>query len=274
MVFGILAAELNPWYLGPVNSQHVFFIRGLSTYGRDVAKWSVFDFGPVYQHLAHALTERGIQFHPVVGLGAGSLPEIAERGARFLDQHPVWNDSDQPVHLFGHSAGGLVLRMLLRKLKRKPLSALTLATPHKGSRLAEIVANLPQTHRGSTMLLRSFGYNVRTRKHFFDELTPSGLAQVFAPEDWELTAKATRAGSIVCSSPRADWCLPLKAFYKIKAFDEFRIPSDGVVERDTQPWGKVIAELPVDHFRQVGLFRTGHQFEFLTDSIAKYFKSS
>ncbi len=251
----------------------MFFIRGLSTYGRDVAKWSVFDFGPIYQHLSRALVERGIVFHPVLNLGAGTLPEIAERGTQFLDQHPVWNDPTQGVHLFGHSAGGLALRLMLPKLKRKPHSALTLATPHRGSALAEIVARLPEHNRGSEFILRSFGYNIRTRKHFFDELTADGLAKVFTTDDWESSAKLTKSASIVCAAPRSEWCLPLKAFYKIKAFDDFRLPSDGVVEKDTQPWGKVIAELPIDHFRQVGLFRAGSRFEFLTDSIANYFKS-
>lgn len=251
----------------------MFFIRGLSTYGRDVAKWSVFDFGPIYQHLAKALVERGITFHPILNLGAGTLPEIAARGVQFLDQNPVWNDPDQRVHLFGHSAGGLALRLMLPKLKRRPDSALTLATPHRGSALAELVCGMKENYRGSELILRTFGYNIQTRKHFFDELTASGLAKIFANGDLESTAKLTRSGSIVCSTPRSDWCLPLKAFYKIKAFDDFRLPSDGVVEKDTQPWGKVVSEIGIDHFRQVGLFRAGKQFEFLTDSIAGYFKS-
>ncbi len=255
-----------------MKAQHVFFIRGLSTYGRDVAKWSVFDFGPVYQHLAHALGERGLQFHPVLGLGAGSLPEIADRAESFLDQHPVWNDPQADVHLFGHSAGGLIVRLLLPRLKRRPVSALTLATPHRGSALAEVAANMKEKNPGSELILRSFGYNVQRKKHFFDELTPAGLKRVFGGQKPE-PPEGLKAGSIVCSAPREQWRLPLKAFYKIKAFDDFRLPSDGVVERDSQPWGRVIAEIPIDHFRQVGLFRSGKQFEFLTETIAGYFKS-
>lgn len=250
----------------------MFFIRGLSTYGRDSAKWSVFDFGPVYKHLAHALTERGLQFHPVLGLGAGSLPEIAGRARAFLDQNPVWNDPDADVHLFGHSAGGLIVRLLLPDLKRPPLSALTLATPHRGSTLARIAANMKETNPGSERILRTFGYNIHQKRHFFEELTTEGLTRVFNGLNPEPPANL-RAGSIVCSAPRSEWCLPLKTFYKIKAFDDFRLPSDGVVERDTQAWGKVVAEVPIDHFRQVGLFRAGKRFEFLTDTIAGYFKS-
>lgn len=263
-----------------MKAQHVFFIRGLSTYGRDVAKWSVFDFGPVYQHLAYALSERGLQFHPVLGLGAGSLPEISERALHFLDQHPIWNDPTADVHLFGHSAGGLIVRLLLSRLKRLPLSALTVATPHRGSALAEVAVNMKEKNPGSELILRTFGYNLQRKKHFFDELTPAGLRRVFGPAMIEAgedgrrgIPPSVRAGSIVCAAPREKWCLPLKAFYKVKAFDNFKLPSDGVVERDSQPWGEILAEVPIDHFRQVGLFRSGPEFEYLTDRIAEYFKS-
>jgi hypothetical protein len=163
---------------------------------------------------------------------------------------------------------------MLKTLKRKPISALTVATPHRGSALAEIVAQMPERYRGSEMILRSFGYNIKTRRHFFEELTPSGLKKVFIQGDLEKPYATIRTGSIVCAAPRSEWCLPLKACYKIKAFDDFRLPSDGIVERDSQPWGRVVAEVPMDHFRQVGLFRAGKQFEFLTESIANYFKTS
>lgn len=263
-----------------MKAQHVFFIRGLSTYGRDVAKWSIFDFGPVYQHLAHALSERGLQFHPILGLGAGSLSEISERALAFLDQHPVWNDPSTDVHLFGHSAGGLIVRLLLPRLKRRPLSTLTMATPHRGSALAEVAVNMKEKNPGSELILRTFGYNLQRKRHFFDELTPAGLRRVFGSEMIEIgengnkgLPRGVRAASIICAAPREQWCLPLKAFYKVKAFDNFRLPSDGVVERDSQPWGQVLAEVPIDHFRQVGLFKSGRQFEFLTDTIAGYFKS-
>ncbi len=249
---------------------HVFFIRGLSTYGRDNAKWSVFDFGPVYRHLEAAMETRGVKFHPVLGLGAGSLPEVTARAAAFLHNDPVWMDPDKRVHLLGHSAGGLVVRLLLPGLKRQVASALTVATPHRGSGLAEICANMPERNKGSALVLKSFGYNVKIKRHFFSELTSASLANVMPAEGKPTTV--SRIGSIVCSAPRAEWCLPLKMFYKIKAFDDFTLPSDGVVERDSQPFGEVIREISIDHFRQVGLFDQNRRFDQLTDAMAGFFK--
>jgi hypothetical protein len=62
-------------------------------------------------------------------------------------------------------------------------------------------------------------------------------------------------------------------FYNIRAFKDFDLPSDGVVERDTQAFGNVIAELNIDHFRQMGLFASGPEFNHLADVTAKYFRS-
>lgn len=223
-----------------------------------------------------ALVERGLWFHPVTDLGAGSLPELADRVCRFLDQHPVWQDPTQTVHLLGHSAGGLLLRLAVKKLKRKPVRALTIASPHRGSGLAELIAHMPERYPGSDRVLRSLGYNVKSRKHFFDELAPEGLRQVFGgdfergnlPSDF-----GVQVDSIVCSAPRSEWCMPLKMFYNIRAFKDFSSPSDGVVERDTQAFGNVIAELKIDHFRQMGLFNSGKEFDQLADVTAQYFRS-
>jgi len=253
-----------------VQPVHVFFFRGLSTYGHDHAKWSVFDFGPVYKHFARAFAQRQLFFHPVTGLGSGSLPEITARAKEFLKQHPVWKDPDVKVHFLGHSAGGLAARLTLNELAApgKVLSCLTIASPHQGSQLARICIDMPERYRGSALLLRSFGYDVRAKKHFFDELTSENVRRLFAATP----QPATQTASIVCASPRTDWCKPLKLFYMVKAFNDFDLPSDGVVERDTQPYGEVIAELKLDHFRQVGLFGENHRFEQMCDVAADYFK--
>lgn len=251
-------------------AKHVFFIRGLSTYGSDNAQWSVFDFGPMYKHLGAALEARGITFHPVLGLGAGSLPEIAKRAQAFLTSHSVWNDPNQKVHLIGHSAGGLALRLVLPQLKRPVASALTVATPNHGSELAEICVSLPERYKGSHLLLKTCGYNVAAKQHFFTELTRENVGRILGAESQ--VPAGTRVGSVVCSAPRAEWCWPLKMFYKVKAFDDFRTPSDGLVERDSQPFGDVVAEVNIDHFRQVGLFGGCERFSRLCDAIAGFIK--
>lgn len=250
---------------------HVFFFRGLSTYGHDRAVWSIFDFGPVYKRLASTLTAKGILFHPVLGMGTGSLAEVTNRARLFLAQHPVWRDSRLPVHFLGHSAGGLVARLLTAEAQRPLLSLLTVATPHRGTELAQVCLDMPARQPSSARTLRRFGYDIERRHEFFAELTPESVTRLLSAEP-DL-AKIVRAASVVCSSSRAEWCLPLRLIYKIEAFAQLTALSDGAVERDSQPFGEVIAELNIDHFRQVGLFGGigGDRFARLTRELARFF---
>lgn len=252
---------------------NVFFFRGISTAGHDNAKFSIFDFGPVHKHISRAMAQRGVHFHPVLGMGAGPLREVAARALAAIEAHPVFQ-SGVPIHLFGHSAGGLVARLVLPELEgrypNRVISALTVATPNSGAHLARILIEMPERYRGSHLLLRSVGWDVRARKHFWEELTSEGLQNIFAGAGVPAQHRAA-TGSIVCWSPRKEFCAPLKLFYNIHAFRDFDMPSDGVVERDTQAFGKVEAEIKIDHFRQVGLFPEGRRFDLMMDVIHDYF---
>jgi hypothetical protein len=252
-------------------SPHVFFFRGLSTYGHDDAKWSVFNFGPMYKNIARELKARDVQFHAVTGMGAGPVQEVAARAHNYLKNHPVWNDPQVPVHFLAHSAGGLVARYLMNQVPSgKVASLMTIASPHQGARLAQICLDMPELYRGSARLLRTFGYDIASRRHFFTELTNDAVSRLFATEK----KSQARTASIVCHAPRREWCAPLKLFYKVKAFNDFDLPSDGVVERDTQAFGEVVAELKIDHFRQCGFFGEPRRFQQLCDVTADFFKTS
>lgn len=254
---------------------HVFFFRGLNTYGDDNAKWSIFNFGPVYRHLARELEKQGVAFHPVIGMGAGSISAMAKRARAFLESHPVWRDPNVPVHFLGHSAGGLVSRHLVgaleaergQELRQKLLSHLTVATPHRGATLARVALEMPERYKGSTLLLRTFGYDVRARRALFTELTRENIERELGFD----THSTIPIASIVCAAPRGQWCVPLRLFYMVKAFNDFRLPSDGVVDRDSQTFGEVVAEVPLDHFRQVGLFGEQERFREMCATMAGFF---
>lgn len=252
---------------------HVFFFRGLSTYGHDNAQWSVFKFGPISKHLSKALTQRQIQFYPVLGMGAGPLVEVAERAIQFIVSHPAWLNQDTQIHLLGHSAGGLIGRIVLPRLEQlspgKIKSLLTVASPHRGSALAQVCVDMPERYRGSSLFLKALGYDIKKKQPFFRELSKASVTSLFSFEETQKTA-AKRA-SIVCSSPRQQWCTPLKLFYRVPAFRDFEILSDGVVEKETQAFGEVIAELEIDHFSQVGLFGDDQKFIQLCETIVDYF---
>lgn len=258
-----------------MSAVHVFFFRGLSTYGQDDAKWSVFNFGPIFRQLEKAFAQRDIIFHPVLGMGAGPLLEVTARAQQFLDQHSVWKDPETPVHFLGHSAGGLIARLLCDRGKFPPgkvLSLMTLASPNRGAQLARICIEMPKTYRNSARVLNTFGYNVAEKRPFFEELTVESVGNLFAQR---MTSTANfRTASIVCHAPRPEWCRPLRLFYKVRAFNEFNLPSDGVIERDTQSFGEVIAELNIDHFRQIGLFGEPQRFGKMCDILTDFFKET
>jgi hypothetical protein len=46
-----------------------------------------------------------------------------------------------------------------------------------------------------------------------------------------------------------------------------------MLERDHQPFGEVLAELRIDHFRQVGLFGEPRRFQQLCAVLADHFKT-
>lgn len=255
---------------------HVYFFRGLSTYGHDDAKWSVFDFGPVYKRIAAAFEERGVVFHPVTGMGAGTLEEISARAIDFFRADPIWN-SAEPVHFLGHSAGGLAARLTMAALLADPstppgkiLSLLTIAAPNRGAGLARVCIDMPRTHLGSVRFLRLWGYDVVSKRNFFETLTAENIGRLFAGEK----EFPVRRGSIVCACPRREWCWPLRLFYMVRALSDFREESDGVVEKSTQPYGEVLAELRIDHFRQVGLFGKRSLFEEMIDIATNFFWDS
>lgn len=256
---------------------HVFFIRGFSTYGHDRAAFSFIDLGPVHRHIEAELRRRGIEFHAVTGLGAGPLPVLAERAYSYFRQHPLWQEEDPKIHILGHSAGGLTARLLLERLRAagehlKIASLLTVSTPHHGSRLAEIFVQMPENHQGSARFFKAIGYDVKAKRDFFNELTAATLSRRFT--ELSLAQDHVRLGSVVCSLPRQKWCLPLKAMLAIPAFRAFDEPSDGLVGRDSQPFGEVIAELQVDHLRQAGFFGGGREFQQLMDVIDRFFRKN
>jgi hypothetical protein len=257
---------------------HVFFFRGLNTEGSDDAKLFVFNYGPIYRHVSQVLASKGVSLHPVLGMGTGPLDKVGSRALAFLENHEVWKQAGVPVHILGHSAGGLVARWLLENNHLRPnkiISFLTLASPHRGAQLAQICLDLPERNRGTHLLMRSIGYDIGGKRESFLDLTPKGVGRCFPENRSHSSSHSSQVGrraSIVCHAPRADWCAPLRALYKIKAFGDLSQPSDGFVERDSQPYADVVAEVRIDHMRQIGLFGESYRFARLCDIVADFFK--
>jgi len=208
-------------------------------------------------------------------MGAGPLTSTADRAWAFLQAHPVWQTPSTSVHFVGHSAGGLVARLLLARPDLPPgrvRSLLTISTPHQGTRLADLVLNLRRQHPSTYWGLRGVGYDVNTRREFFAEFTPQGVSELLErhPQTRLENLRTERVGSLVCTAPRDEWCWPLKAAHRLPGFASLSEPTDGMIERDSQPFGEVVGEIRLDHFRQLGLFGGSPGFQTLCSSIRDF----
>src|SRR5262249_47451336 len=130
---------------------HVFLVRGFfgsATLGE------LRYFAHVREYLLSAFARRGLGVHidVVATRPTASLPNRAERVLATMAQ--TLQDDDGPVHLIGHSSGGLDIRLLLspgvtlpteldvERYARQVRTAVTVATPHHGTPLAAFFASL------------------------------------------------------------------------------------------------------------------------------------
>ena len=262
-----------------MSTPHLVFFRGLNTYGHDQAQLSLINFGPMYRHLERELTKRDVIFHPVLGMGVGTLTDVTTRARRALESLAIWHSPDLPVHFVGHSAGGLVARLLvdelggmrLRSGRPKIASVTTIASPHRGSGLADIFVHMPVKHRASAFFFRAVGYDVKSKRDFFNEMTATTVRDSLAHVvDGRFADVAT--ASVVCAPPRPRWSRPMRYFHRLGAFRDFTAPSDGMVERDSQVYGDQTFEIELDHFQQAGFFGAEREFGRMCDVLREFTK--
>jgi triacylglycerol lipase len=130
---------------------HVYLVPGFFGFANlgDLAY-----FGHVREFLLAAFARRGLGLHVdvVVTRPTASLPRRAERVVTTIAR--TLHDDAGPVHLIGHSSGGLDVRLLLssgvtlpteldvERWVRQVRTAVTVATPHHGTPLAAFFTSL------------------------------------------------------------------------------------------------------------------------------------
>ncbi len=148
----------------------------------------------------------------------------------------------QPVHVIGHSMGGLDARQLLASPGwcDRILSLTTIGTPHHGSALADAARmRAGKVYR----LLRTMNIN----HHGFLDLTQRAARAV------------NRNGFVdhgvpcfsVAGAPEIDQvCWPLRPFYDVLA--DLEGPNDGLVSvHSAHGFGTPLPDWPIDHLRQL-----------------------
>jgi len=171
--------------------------------------------------------------HPTAGVA---------RRARKLGEQILEAFPDEPVHLIGHSMGGLDARALIADpfWKGRVLSLTTIATPHLGSSIADF-AKL-RVGRIYT-LLEKLGIEHRG----FLDVTPGAAADFNRRTplpDW------LPVFSVAGAPPHEEVCWPLRRLHA--ALDEMEGPNDGLVSvKSATAFGQALPDWPVDHLRQM-----------------------
>ena len=162
------------------------------------------------------------------------------------------------LNLVGFSSGGLDARVLATDLGWGPrlASLVTVATPHRGTELAQFVLDRPGRLRaGAVALMDGLG-----RAAYADaephaaaalaELTPASAALRFGaptvPGVW-CASFAARAGQGATASVYPPLVVPNRILHRLAGLN------DGIVPTASAVWGEPLGVLDADHARLVGL---------------------
>lgn len=163
------------------------------------------------------------------------------------------------VNLVAHSMGGLDARYAVSRLglAGKVASLTTVGTPHGGTPLADLGANLGRAARVFSALER-FGVDVEA----FHDLTSPRMAAFNrdVPD-----ARGVMYASVVGAPPRRSEVTPilLPSWVWLSGEGE----NDGMVPAASQRWGDVVFEIGADHFAQIGWSRRFDAAEFYAELL-------
>ncbi len=171
--------------------------------------------------------------HPTAGI---------ERRGKKLGERIRAVFPDEPVHIIGHSMGGLDARQLLTDpdWAGRVLSVTTIATPHLGSILADVAQRrLSPVYR----LLTAMGLDHRG---FVDVTQKTARAWHEATPEPEGVACFSVAGD----PPPDDICWPLRRLHAM--LGRWEGPNDGLVSVvSSEAFGTPLPIWPTDHLRQM-----------------------
>jgi triacylglycerol lipase len=148
---------------------------------------------------------------------------------------------DEPVHILGHSLGGLDARELLRdpSWHGRVLSVTTIAAPHLGSTMA----SLSKKRFGPVFrLLRAIGWDIEAVTDMTPDRARRWHEETPVPEGVPCFS--------VAGDPRPqDVCFLLRRLHSVML--RFEGPNDGIVSVESaRAFGTPLDPWPVDHFQQ------------------------
>jgi triacylglycerol lipase len=184
-----------------------------------------------------------------------------ERRAERLGEQIVRAFGDEPVHVIGHSMGGLDARRLLadRTWRKRVQSLTTVGTPHLGSTLADFAKlRVGRVYR----LLEAI------------KVDPQGFLDVTRRAARRFHGRYPSPTDIPCFSVAGDpvpddvsW--PLKRLHN--ALSELEGPNDGLVSVESaNAFGQPLEPWPIDHLGQMNWFFPGDNLRGVRHALAWY----
>jgi len=228
------------------NNHPIFFFRGLNTEGDDRIRLGMYRGPYMHQALVEAFKKRDSELIPVLGMSKGSLESHVERAFKYIAKV----SPSHPIHLLGHSTGGLVARAVASHLgPEKVLSVTTMATPHTGSMLADFAQNFKERRPKAAHVLKLLGYDLTRKLPFISQLQCSRVREFL--KNRELDPRIATQ-SLTFSLTREEMSLPIALVNSTFDPENQMLESDGFVQLSSQKWGKVLGQFKLDHLDQIG----------------------
>lgn len=204
-----------------------------------------------FKRIRSTLIRRGFQvFHTNVSWGAPLAARAAELG-REIDSILAISEA-RKVHVIAHSMGGLDARFAISFLGYAPkvCSLTTVATPHHGSPLADIVHRLGSLPRRILDRLYAWGIDLRGVLDLATSECAARNARMETSERSDGVVYQTYAGAT------SFWptFFPLKLGYLALRFVFNEAQNDGLVPLSSAKWREEYfrGAVPWDHLNQLG----------------------
>ena len=207
------------------------------------------EIGPARHEYFRGVTQRlrraGIEVHRPRVAGAASVAVRAQQLARRIEEL-----SDKRVNIIAHSMGGLDARYAVARLglSERVASLTTVATPHRGTPLADLGTRVLGEKLGLRKVLATAGVNIQA---FYDITTARMAAFNEAVED----ARGVSYASVLASASRSNGNVNLLLRPTHRYLLARGGPNDGLVPVASQVWGEVLAQIEADHWAQIGWSR-------------------
>jgi triacylglycerol lipase len=214
----------------------IVLVHGLFGFDRlQVGAWTVKSY---FRGIPNALRAGGnrvliAQLHPT-----GSIAERARQLKDFLDREAP----QEPVHIFGHSMGGLDARYLISRLDMasRVLTLTTLGTPHRGTAFADwgvqhFKSLVSPMFDFFGVSYQAFEDLTRARCQVFNEKTPDAPGVRYF----------SVAGRFTFNWKAVHWGLPMAIVEEVEG------PSDGIVSIASAQYGESCEVWDGDHLNLV-----------------------